>query len=484
MSYQDRKDIDRILDWINRNKYNIDDNSSALGRLDEDLTDFSSSLITLKGNLVSFNAKLIDFDEDNTNLDEDLNKLGENLEIFTNAVTTLSEDLTEFQSDLTGFDVQLNGDATHTGFATTLSNIQTAMYGGQGYDIEHPSPTSLKGQLVTFGQQLADLDTSDAKLALTLGTLSGYLSTFQGTLAEFRQQIIDDLGQSVYDGLDDEIIKLIGSITSANQDISDHQDLIDDVQDTIGDANSGLVKQVNDTSTLANTTSTQANAIQNTVDNTLTPRVNQLRNTDVPAIQNILYGNGTEQSPSTNSVLSNISDVQSGLATANSNIDDFDEILNGDGTSQNVGLISEVNTTITQIGDTQTDGTILYDIDKAKENISNNHSNLNQILSPNITRTEIWLCGGIPSTQDLWILEDYGYDISHIEYALTDNGALYKLYGSSWARYYDELDLTGCVGVLYEMPSTYFDENVFHYVDLPYIYEVKSTKYYKFTVSS
>ena len=96
----------------------------------------------------------------------------------------------------------------------------------------------------------------------------------------------------------------------------------------------------------------------------------------------------------------------------------------------------------------------------------------------------MWLCGGIPSMQDLLILEDYGYDVSHIQYAMSDNGNLYKLYGSSWSRYYDGLDLNGCVGVMYELPSDYFDEAVFHDVQLPYIYEVKSTKYYKFEVSS
>ena len=126
--YQLRKDINRVITFLN-NLEKIEDDDSILallkeelgkyydssevdvvtGKLNDDLTELHSSLGDLTDGLVEFNGELIAFDESNTNLKGDLSKLKQNLQKFTAAVNKLKVDLKgldeksdEFGEDLWG----------------------------------------------------------------------------------------------------------------------------------------------------------------------------------------------------------------------------------------------------------------------------------------------------------------------------------------------------------------------------------------------
>ena len=452
-----KEEFNRLIEGLPRNQgavklgtlfYDKSEVDTDLTVLNEDLTILSSSLDLLESSLIEFNGELIDFDDDNKNLKEDLTKLKNNLHYFTVALNKLTSDLTSFESELDTFDFQLNGDATHDGFADTLGKIQSSM-------------GTLETKLDEFGDALADLDTGDTKLSLTLSQLTGYLTSFKGTLTEFRQKIIDDLGQSVYDGLDEQIIKLIGSITSANQDIEDHQDLIDDVQGTIGNptdsAESGqdtLYGVLNDTSDVADTASQQASIITNTVNNTITPRINTIKNTDIPQLQG------------------NIDDVQDNVDSTNTRID---------GTISSINTLT--NTTIpkvrSEISDVQDNVDIVQaGVITAQTDINNNNHNLQQMFSPHPNVTEVWIVPTPPDMQDFRILSKY-YDTSNIQYAYDYyNTSTYEISGQSWISSDFDID-ANCVGVMYDIDSALTD-NVFKSVQ--WIYTAYQNKYYKYAI--
>lgn len=249
-----------------------------LTKLSNDLTTLNTSLDVLQDSLVEFNGALIDFDEDNTNLEDDLTKLKDNLLDFLNVLGLLDVDLTQLQGELSTLDVQINGDSNNRGLADTLSELQLSI-------------GTLEGMLTDFGNQLSNVVAGDNALALSLSTLSGYLTTFKGDLSELQTQIISDYGQSIYDSLDEDLVKLIASITQANDDLDSHQDLLDGLNDTIGSdtdtLNDGtLFGVLNNTSSVASSASTKANSVESTINNTVTPTLNQVTQTDIPNVKN------------------------------------------------------------------------------------------------------------------------------------------------------------------------------------------------------
>ena len=438
----------------------------------EELKTASSNLRTVTGKL---STALSDTSGNLINVDSSLSNLDSKLVGLNGAVTDFNTDLTEFESDLNTFDFQLNGDETHDGFADTLSNIQSSM-------------STLETKLDEFGDALADLDTGDTKLSLTLSQLTGYLTTFKGTLAEFRQKIIDDLGQSVYDGLDDQIIKLIGSITSANQDIEDHQDLIDGVQDMIGDpsdsASGGqdtLYGVLNDTSDVADTASQQASGLSDTIDNDLNPRINAIKNTDIPNLQNGINGVQTEMyggegyspsNPKADSVCDRIDVAEDGIddivkpntgliAQTNKAIgevdDKADKVISdttvlqeqiygedGEGTYDVDNPSSD--SIIGKIGDKNKSGTILYNIDvaqgdikDAQDNISQAQSDISDVqadLDSFIQTNSSWqllYIGSLDTITLNTLISSTGMQIQNIHYAY--DGTFKINVGISWKSY-------------------------------------------------
>lgn len=127
--YQLRKDINRVITFLN-NLEKIEDDDSILallkeelgkyydssevdvvtGKLNDDLTELHSSLGDLTDGLIEFNGELIAFDESNTNLKGDLSKLKQNLQKFTAAVNKLKVDLKGLDEKSDEFDEDLWGE--------------------------------------------------------------------------------------------------------------------------------------------------------------------------------------------------------------------------------------------------------------------------------------------------------------------------------------------------------------------------------------
>ena len=294
VEYDLRKDIDRFKHFldvleVNLQKQGIND-LNLMDMFDKfydqsevDVTNlqFSAHLTTLNNDLTGlstalneFNDALFHLDEANVDLETDLSELADNLSILTGMLDDFSSDLTDFQSDLNDFDFQLNGDATHDGFVDTLTSIQTAIG-------DENTPSSLKGMLHDFGIALQGVASGDNALSLSLTTLSGYLTAFEGTLQEFKTQISNDLGSSVYDGLDEQVINLIYSIANTKQDVDAHKDELDDLSDMIGTdqdslSDGTLYGVLNNTSSVASSASTTANTVSNTITNTISPQISSL----------------------------------------------------------------------------------------------------------------------------------------------------------------------------------------------------------------
>ena len=294
VEYDLRKDIDRFKHFldvleVNLQKQGINDLNLMdmfdkfydQSEIDKTSLQFHTHLTTLNTDLTGLSTALNDFnnalfhlDEANEDLETDLTELADNLTILTGMLDDFSSDLTDFQSDLNDFDFQLNGDATHDGFADTLTAIQTAIG-------DENTPSSLKGMLHDFGIALQNVASGDNVLSLSLTTLSGYLTAFEGTLQEFKTQISNDLGSSVYDGLDEQVIKLIYSIANTKQDVDTHKDELDGLSDRIGTdtdvlADGTLYGVLNNTSNVASSASSTANSVSNTITNTINPQISSL----------------------------------------------------------------------------------------------------------------------------------------------------------------------------------------------------------------
>lgn len=380
----------------------IDEKTS---KLDKDLVVLDNSLDTLTSSLVDFNAELIDFNDDNTNLEDDLTKLKDNLLMFLDALGLLDIDLTALQSSLTDLDEQINGDGTSDGFVDVLQAIQYSIYGEPPYTQQNPSPSSLMGMLNTFGNQLDNVIQGDNKLSLSLSTLSGYLATFKGSLSELEAQIVADYGQSVYDSLDSDLVQVIGAITQANDDLDTHQDLIDDVNHTIGSSGDTLVDGtlygvLNNTSSVANATSTSTANLQKTLysgtngsgttsnpaNDTVMKNLNVVKDTDIPNVKSKM---GYNDIPQNTTLQGQIDDTNSSVDTiTNTTIPNLSDTI--DEVDGKIGAVDDkVDDVNTIIGDTsQVSGSIVQNINGIKSDIGNTSSidgslvsNINTVLS-------------------------------------------------------------------------------------------------------
>ena len=387
-NWENRRDLDRVrwlVDELDRlfsangvsnfkellNKYyDQSEIDLATSKLNKDLTALNSSLDVLNSSLVDFNAGLIDFDEDNTNLDEDLTKLKDNLLSFLDVLGLLDVDLTALQSSLTTLEGQINGT---DGLSDVLEALQVQIYGD---DPEHPSSDSLRGMLDEFGAKLNDLDSGDTKLSLTLSTLSGYLTTFKGSLAELEAQIKSDYGQTFYNGLDEDLVKLIASITQANDDLEAHQDLIDDIGDTIGSSsdtgNTTLYGKLYNTASVASSASTKANSVESTITNTISPNLTQVKDVTIPAIKTKMgydsIGNTSLQSQitTTDGKVDTINDTT--IPTINAKIGTVDVATDGSLQSQINNTNDSVDNLDVAIGDTSgISGSVVSNITTIKD---------------------------------------------------------------------------------------------------------------------
>ena len=271
MSYQDRKDIDALFDLVWDNN-----NNQTQFTTREEFEEFK--------NYIKSNYSMSAFiDALASNMDDNGIVLFENLQDGLNELETNLDGLQDNLTDLSG---QLNGDATHTGFINLITDLQHKLYGEGDYDTdnnrpysyEYPSSSSLKGLLDALRGSLGELSEGDTQLAVTLSDLRSKLVGFSGTLTQFRNQIRQELGDTAYEQLNQDLLELIFNIASTNDQIDDHHQRIQATETLIGSETDSASTQdgtaqnpytvfgiLNDTSDLAGDVNDSANGLIDTL---------------------------------------------------------------------------------------------------------------------------------------------------------------------------------------------------------------------------
>lgn len=258
--YQLRKDIDRLISDV----YDLESGALQLTSINDfnelsELVKDTSSLTMLETSLDNFS--------------NDLDNYNEELESF-------SGQLSQYGDELGGFTGQLQG------FTTAIDNLKNWMYGYNPLDpsitYENPSSDSIKGMIGVLQGLLDEIEAGDGIVLENLGRLKDHLQAFSGTLAEFKQYLTNQ-GVDV-STLDDSVLSLILEINKNIAVIDEHEQTINEVdltigspatattpatgfykkfddgdaimsdldgrasqlEDTVGDENSGLVKDTND----------------------------------------------------------------------------------------------------------------------------------------------------------------------------------------------------------------------------------------------
>lgn len=270
MSYQDRKDIDTLYDLVWDNE---SEQTQFITR--EEFDEFKKYIKSNYSLSVLTDAIASNMDENG-------------LTIFTNLQDGLQEletNLDGLQSNLTNLSGQLNGDSTHTGFVNVLTNLQHHLYGegdedgeGNPYTYTYPSSSSLKGLLDALRGSLGELSEGDTQLAVTLSDLKSKLIGFSGNLTQFRDQIRQELGDTAYEQLNQDLLELIFNIASTNDQIDNHHQRIQATETLIGSETDSASTQdgtaqnpytvygiLNDTSDVASEANDSANELIDTI---------------------------------------------------------------------------------------------------------------------------------------------------------------------------------------------------------------------------
>ena len=539
-NYQKQVDIDALYDLI----WNAETNSVRFASKvsNEKLT---NDLTNLRRNLVSFNDLLMKFNGDSTGLAQDLTTFKGNLNTFLTSIDTFQTDLDEFRDELTDFDVALNGDEEtgDTGFVGLLDTFENYVYGKgeQYYDEEtqtyknctpdHPSESSLKGMLNALNKQIADMDEGDTKLALSLSKLSGYLTSFKGTLEELRAKIIHDHGVDYFNQLDEEAFKLIGSITSANNDISDHKQTLDETKSLIGTKNDSASDQqsqgkpvtvygkLNDTTTTATATSEKATELTNIMYKGTGTDHDESATPEEPADGSLINGMNKlevdidgDESQGIVGLKDQTQNLDNKIGTAPTSTSDGTGILGKIGTaptstSDGKGILGDVGKIqkITYKGDSGT-GTVDYptsdslmgQVDTVKENIGtvdiatdgslqSQVFNLKSLADVVVQVNKGWQLLWIGAT-DSHTLNDvitmYGVKLANIHYAYHNNN-YYVNDGSSWVQYdtdiiEDTVEFESGVCNSFNSDVQSIAENL----DLIRVYDLSQSCFYEYSTGS
>lgn len=258
--YQLRKDIDKLF----RDVYNLESGALQLTTLEE------------------FNelSELVKDTSSLTNLETSLDNFSNDLDNYNDELESFSGQLSQYGDELGGFTGQLQG------FTTAIDNLKNWMYGYNPLDpsitYENPSSDSIKGMIGVLQGLLEEIEAGDGIVLENLGRLKDHLQAFTGTLAEFKQYLTNQ-GVDV-STLDDSVLSLILEINKNIAVIDEHEQTIGEVdliignpatattpatgfykkfddgdaimedldgrasqlEDTVGDENSGLVKDTND----------------------------------------------------------------------------------------------------------------------------------------------------------------------------------------------------------------------------------------------
>lgn len=327
-------------------------------------------------------------------LSSDLNSLDGNLSSLSTTVGDANGGIVKNLNDLSSSFDTLEADIFgNNGLDSQLSNLQSVVgnnnsglvkdlndldtYTTQFYNDVYGT-NGLSSRLTATENALGTTDSDLAKLADSLSVLSQYLTTFEGSLEEFEQQLEDD-GIDI-STLNSNIIALFGAIGSVKSDVSSVESDISDAQTAIGNTNNSLKtvktdlygsKTVDgqtvpkDPSDTASSTSLKGHLT--TLKDTTVPAVSSVANSASTAVSNVktdLYGsNGTASQPANGSLKKNLQTVDDAinnsstglivqLSDAQDDISTVQEDIYGDGTTKQgvIADLSDLNSTITDEG--------------------------------------------------------------------------------------------------------------------------------------
>lgn len=335
--WQDRRDIDQIkwlADELERiftangvsnfkellgNYYDQSEVDQVASKLDTDLNNLSESLDELDESLQGLS-------EDSSGLSDDLDDLKSKLLTSQGQLEVLNVDLGALSSSLT----TLDGDFDTLEGA--LNDLNSQLNGDNG----------LASQLSTLSSQLDSLQDSNDDLLASLNNLSGYLVAYSGTLAQFKSKLQTELGNTEYAKLNEDTIELVYAIANSKNAISNSQSSISSLNTAIGDTTQitgSVVSNINSTSSAIDTVKTDlwgsGGTASTPITNSVKANINQVKDTDIPAINSTI---GEDTDDKTDGTL---------YGLINGSIDDIGTVQ-GD-ISQVQGDISDVQGDITNV---------------------------------------------------------------------------------------------------------------------------------------
>ena len=329
--YQLRKDINRVITFLN-NLEKIEDDDSILallkeelgkyydssevdvvtGKLNDDLTELHSSLGDLTDGLVEFNGELIAFDESNTNLKGDLSKLKQNLQKFTAAVNKLKVDLKGLDEKSDEFDEDLWGegglDERLTSLGVKIGNDDSGLVKG----LNDLTDGLSKLENDVFGTN--GLSSSVSGLSAALGSDKSGLIKDLNELDAYTKEFYDDVYGT--NGLSTQLSTLEGVINNPTTGLAAQVTGLDNRVFGTG----GLSDNVFGTNGL----SSQLSTLEGIINNPTTGLAAQLTGLD----SRVFGANGLSESIfGTNGLASRIGTAEGGLSNLTDSLDTLVEFL-------------------------------------------------------------------------------------------------------------------------------------------------------------
>lgn len=419
-NYVNREDIDRLINMVNEidialKKQGVNNISELLSHyydqseIDVPLNKLNTDLSELSNSLSELNDAIEDLDEDSGALSTDLAQLKAKLKTSQGQLEVLNVDLGALSSTLDQLDEDLDGLGANL---TTLDN----QLNGKG---------GLSEKLETLDEQLTDIENTDiATIKQTIGDTTGLIGSIASNIAATNTSIGDVKTDLWGNG---------GS--ASNYKPNSVKANLSNVKTTVGDSNSGLVKQLNDVDDIIGDEDTQGTVLG-----------------DIKTVQDDLG----DVSQLSGTVADNIDTIQTSTIPAVKKKIGYSSIGNVDLQTQITDIVTQ-NTSIT--------------------------SNLLVLFNPSTDITEIYYGINIENPSipsELSQLETLGYDTSTINYAVILNEHTTELYqkrsGGAWIKVSSFPEFTTAIGITYRFVE---QRNTTPWLPFSYIYSVSTQQYFE-----
>ena len=297
-NYVNREDIDRLIRMVNEidialKKQGVSNLSELLSRyydqsdIDIPLNKLNTDLSELSNSLSELNDAIEDLDEDSGELSDELTQLKAKLKTSQGQLEVLNVDLGALSSTLDQLDEDLDGLGANL---TTLDN----QLNGEG---------GLSEKLETLDEQLDNIENTDiATIKQTIGDTTGLIGSIASNIAATNTSIGDVKTDLWGNG---------GS--ASNYKPNSVKANLSNVKTTVGDNNSGLVKQLNDVDEIIGDENTQGTVLGDIktvqddlgdvsqLSGTVADNIDTIQTSTIPDVKNSLTNLQEDVSPLLNS---------------------------------------------------------------------------------------------------------------------------------------------------------------------------------------